>query len=527
MDLTSNFEPYAEMDLSSGFKPYAEKEVIPHLDLRVQNELLKSQLINASLINELTKVLHSSTDLKSITKTALLSFQDFLDFDRAVLFAINRKKFRLEPRDWIGIDDAAARKFSITLGFDGGEITDAIFLNKHIFVEEPDPDDDCFSLDLNSSSYLLIPLLNKPNRKCREIKGCGKKSCQCYDGINPYCWSVSNEGAEEQTSEDERRKNCLSCAAFKAEGVFWLDRNITKKPITSDDIATLTSIINLVGLITENIRMMNSLDAANQDLKNVNERLRTVNHELQDAQAKIRQDLEQASAIQQKLLPHDIKSSKDYSVSSHYSSANTVGGDYFDLFKITEKTYGLIMADVSGHGIASSLIMSMVKILLKTYSANETSPKKTLDHINQVFIEEIATSHFVTIFYAVFDVEKKEIKYTSAGHCPSIYINKKTEECTLLKADGLFLGVFPDMMLSEKKLDYIPGEHRLILYTDGLTEAVNPDNKMYGTEKLTVTAGKTSNLTPKNAIEAILEDQKIFCNSMPPEDDTTLLIIDF
>ena len=495
-------------------------------DLHTQNELLKSQLINSSMINELTKVLHSCTDLKSIIKTALISFQDFLDFDRVILFAINRKTFCLEPRDWIGIEDAAARKISIPLGFDGGEITDSIFLNRHIFVEEPDPASDHFFSKLGSTSYILAPLLNKPNHRCWELKGCNNKTCQSYESVNPYCWSISNKCMSPDTSEDERRKNCLSCASFKAEGAFWLDRGTTQKPITSDDIATLTSIINVVGLITENVRMMNSLDNANQNLKDVNDTLRTVNHELQTAQAKIRLDLEQAQTIQQRLLPQNITSSKDYSVSTHYSSANTVGGDYFDLFKIAENTYGLIIADVSGHGIASALIMSMVKILLKTYSVNETSPQKTLNSINEIFISEIATSHFVTIFYAVFDVKKRTIKYSSAGHCPTLYVNKRTGECALIKADGLFLGVFPDMMLSEKELSYVHGEHRLILYTDGITEAVNADNKMYGLENMTAIACKTAKLTPDDAVEAILEDLKYFCDSIPPEDDTTLLIID-
>ena len=497
------------------------------IDLHTQNELLKSQLINSSMINQLTKVLHSRTDLKSIIETALLSFQDFLDFDRVILFAINRKNFCLEPRDWIGIEDSAARKISIPLGFDGGEITDAIFLNRHIFVEEPDPASDHFFSELDSNSYILAPLLNKPNHKCWELRGCNNKTCQCYEGSNPYCWSIPNKCMDPNTPEDERRKNCLLCAAFKAEGAFWLDRGTTKKPITSDDIATLTSIVNIVGLITENVRMLNSLDAANQNLKNVNETLRTVNHELQSAQAKIRLDLEQARLIQQKLLPQDITSSKDYSLSTHYSSANTVGGDYFDLFKIAEDTYGLIIADVSGHGIASALIMSMVKILLKTYSTNETSPQRTLNRINEVFISEITTSHFVTIFYAVFDVKKRKIRYSSAGHCPTLYINKKTGECTLIKADGLFLGVFPDMMLCEKELNYVHGEHRLILYTDGITEAVNADNKMYGMENMTNISCKTANFTPDSAVEAIMEDLKNFCGDVPPEDDITLLIIDF
>jgi serine phosphatase RsbU (regulator of sigma subunit) len=473
-------------------------------------------------------VLHSCTDLTSIVKTVLLSFQDLVDFDRAMLFSINKEDFRLEPQSWVGMSDKAVKKFSVPLGFEGGDITDAIFLNKHIFVEDPDPAFDIFRSRLQSKSYIAIPLLKKPTRKCWEIRNCAKKSCQCYGSVNPYCWNNANECHEApDNDEDTRRRSCVSCPAFMAEGVFWLDRNKSRKPITSDDITVLTNIITLAGLVFENFRMMNALDAANHKLTNANEVLRSTNYELELAQAKIRVDLEQARSIQQRLLPHDIESSGDYSVSTRYLAANTVGGDYYDLFKVADNVYGLIVADVSGHGIASALIMSMAKVLLKTYSKDELSPKNTLERINEAFLSDVATEHFVTIFYALFDVEKKKIRYTSAGHCPIIYLNKKDGTCELLKADGLFLGVFPDMMLSEKELDYVRGEHRLILYTDGLTEATNGNAEMYGAERLIAAACGTGKMDSNEALEAILKDQKDFCGDATAEDDITLLIIDF
>jgi len=494
-----------------------------------QNELLKSQLINASLTNELTKVLHSCTDLEGIVKTVLLSFQDLVDFDRAILFSINRDKFSLTPQNWVGFDDnAALKRFSVPLGFDGGDITDAIFLNRHIFVEEPDTASDPFYLQYRSPSYIVIPLLKKPTHRCWEIKKCGKKHCRCYDSVNPYCWSTANSCHDAaESDEDSRRRSCLFCGAFMAEGVFWLDRNVNGKPITSDDITTLMNIITQAGLVLENFHMMNALDAANHELTNKNEILRATNHELEIAQAKIRLDLEQARSIQQRLLPKDIENSKDYSISTRYLAANTVGGDYYDLFNVAENTYGLIVADVSGHGVASALIMSMAKVLLKTYSKNETSPQKTLEHINHAFLSDAATEHFVTIFYAVFNVETKIIRYTSAGHCPIFYVNKKTGECELLKADGLFLGVFPDMLLEERELEYTPGVHRLILYTDGLTEATNSKSEMYGTDRLASAICLTTSLDSKGALEAILRDQQNFCGAEVQEDDITLLVIDF
>ncbi|MDR3011911.1 MAG: serine/threonine-protein phosphatase [Chitinispirillales bacterium] len=497
-------------------------------DLHSQNEMLKRQLISMVMINELVKVLHSCTNLEDIMKTVLLSFQDLLSFDRAILFSLNPTKFRLEPRSWIGIDDNVVEGITVPLGFDGGDATDAIFLNRHIFVEETDPAYDLFNLKLQSSSYIVVPSLRKPTHKCWELTKCENMACSHYGGVNPYCWSnISSRSDCANMSEDDRRRRCAACPAFKVEGVFWLDRKKNKQPITSDDISNLTSIITLAGLVFENFRMINALDRANHELTNTNETLRQVNHDLEIAEAKIRQNLEQARSIQQKLLPIDMKSAEaGFDIGSRYLAANSVGGDYYDLFKIAEDTYGVIVADVSGHGIGSALIMSMVKVLLKTFSKDETSPEKTLKRINEVFVSEIATEHFITIFYAVFDVSKRKICFTSAGHCPVLFLNRETGECTLLKADGLFLGVFPDMMLAERELDYIPEKHRLVLYTDGLTEAANKSGEMYCIDRLVDITQKTARMNAHDSVGAIAEDHAAFCEGVQPEDDITLLVID-
>ncbi|MFP4162699.1 MAG: GAF domain-containing SpoIIE family protein phosphatase [Chitinispirillaceae bacterium] len=496
-------------------------------ELLVQNELLKSQLMNASLINELTKVLHSCTDLEGIIKTVLLSFQDLLDFERVILFRLDKKNFNLRPESWVGFNVGEVEDITISLGFEGGDITDAIFLNRHILVEEPDETSDAFYIELKSPSYLVIPLLSKPNKHCWEVKNCAKQSCACYGSINPFCWSQTGAGKLLNTrTEDQRRKSCIECPAFKADGVFWMDRKDKQTPVSSDDITTLTAIINLAGLIIDNYHIMNALDCANHDLQKANEQLRIVNYDLQIAQSKIRSDLEHARTIQQKLLPQDIETTNAFSIGSEYLSADAVGGDYFDLFEIDSEVYGLVVADVSGHGVASALIMSMAKVLLKTYSQKELSPQKTLERINEVFLSEIATEHFVTIFYAVFDTKKKTIKFTSAGHCPALFLNKESGDYTLLKADGLFLGVFPDMMLSERQFDYEHRTHRLILYTDGLTEANNLQNEMYGLDRLIEMSKKTAEFDAEAATEKILVDQKKFCGAVKPEDDITLLLLD-
>jgi serine phosphatase RsbU (regulator of sigma subunit) len=292
-------------------------------------------------------------------------------------------------------------------------------------------------------------------------------------------------------------------------------------------VTTITAIVNLAGIIIENFRILKDLDTANNNLQEANAQLKVVNHDLQIAQARIKGDLDHAHMIQLGLLPQDIETTADFSVGARYLSADAVGGDYYDLFQTAPGLYSMVVADVSGHGIASALIMSMVKILLKTFAPLEPSPQKTLERINQVFLSDVKTDNFVTIFYSVIDTNAHTLRYSSAGHCPILFINRKEHTCTQIKADGLFMGVFPDMMLKETTLPYVPGNERIILYTDGLVEAKGTTDELYGVNRLMDISIATLTHPAKQAIDEILDDQKKFCGpDAAVEDDVTVLIVD-
>jgi serine phosphatase RsbU (regulator of sigma subunit) len=496
--------------------------------LQEQNELLKAQLMNNSLIYELTKVMHSCTDQEGIIKTVLLGIQEIINFPRVILFEIDREYFCLKPKSWVGIKDSDIKELRIPLGFEGGEITDSIFLNRHLIVDSPSGESDPFVKILGSSSYLAMPILNKVTRKCWEVRNCNKRTCPVFGGYNPYCWSIPNSGQLlGAASEDEKRKGCIACACFKVEGVFWMDRQGTDAPITSDDITTLSAVISQAGLILENFRIFNALEKANDSLQGAYNQLKELNHDLQVAQAKINTDLEHARLIQQGLLPQGLPDAPGIRAGAKYIPADAVGGDYYDVFEVAPHVYGVVVADVSGHGISSALIMSMVKVLLKTHATSQLSPQKTLEIINRTFLSEIKTDNFVTIFYGLLDTNSHHISYSSAGHCPLLFLNKQTRDCTTIKADGLFLGIFPDMMLKETRYNYKPGVDRFILYTDGLTEARNTSEDMFEFGKLTEVALDTLALPPQQAVEKILAAQKQFCGSNRlPEDDITLLVLD-
>lgn len=494
-----------------------------------QNELLKQQLMNTSLVNELTRVLQTCNDLDGIVNTVLLGIQEIIGFERAILFSIEPSRFSLTPHAWVGLDEKDMQPLKIPLGFEGGDITDAVFLNRHIIVSEPDTTFDTFSKYLGSHQYLVMPLVSKAPRRCYEEKNCSITSCPAHGGHNPYCWSIS--GAAQLTnavSEDERRQECVKCPCFRCEGVFWMDREKSSRGVTSDDITMLSAVINVAGLIMQNYRFYNALETANGELKTTNKRLKVLNHDLQVAQSKINSDLDRARKIQFGLLPQGLTGTDQVVIGTHYIPAAAVGGDYYDVFEIEPEVYGVIVADVSGHGISSALIMAMVKVLLKSHAHSKNGPQKTLERINSTFLTEIKSDNFVTVFYAVLNTREKTFSYTSAGHCPILMLDKTSNNCTTIKADGLFLGVFDDMMLAETTVKYSPGTTRIVLYTDGLTEDRNDDEEMFDLSRLQQIAEDSLTVPPSEAIKSILKSQRDFCGSNhEPEDDITILIIDF
>lgn len=494
-----------------------------------QNDLLKSQLMNTSLINDLTKIMHSTTDPDNIINTILLGIQEIVEFDRIILFEIDKDNFQLRPKARVGASDSDIDHLAMPLGFEGGDITDALFLNRHLIVEETTPQDDLFARKLGSRSYLVMPLVGKIVRKCWKARGCKNNSCPAYESYNPYCWSVAGAGnTESMGSEDERRRRCIACSNFKAQGVFWMDRTDNASPITSDNITAVSSIINQAGIIIENFQMFSALEVANSGLQEANSELTRVNEDLNLAHQKINRDLDHARTIQEGLLPRDVPNTPSFSASARYIPADAVGGDYYDVFEISPGTFGIVIADVSGHGVSSSLIMSMVKVLLKTFSGKQSGPQKTLERINTTLQTEVRTDNFVTVFYGILNTREHELHYTSAGHCPAIFLNRTTKACTQVKADGLFLGVFPDMMLNESTYPYTPGTQRIVLYTDGLTEAKNASDEMFELARLTEISVGTLEETPDKVVERILKEHVKFCGERyPPEDDITLLVLDF
>ncbi len=494
--------------------------------LNKQNDELKNQLMATSVLTEITKIMMSTNNLEGVFRTLLLGINETMNFERIVLFKVAADEFCLNPLQWVGFDDNVVKDIRVPLSFiDGGELADSIFLNRPV-IADPISSDEEFIRRWKTKAYLAVPIVTKSFSRCWENGACVKKECPVFGMPSVNCWCVKGAGLRHTYgSEDDRRKKCVKCDYFKGQYVLFLDKPSQEVLATSDDIIILTTLANQTGIIVDNFQSYENLEKAHNELKTINIKINKINRELKEAQTRINRDLEQAQTIQLGLLPQTFPKTDKFDCAATYIPATKVGGDYYDLFEIERDVFSLLVGDVSGHGIAAALIMSMAKILIKSH-ADPSSAKVTLDKVNSVLTRDIKNDNFITMFYAVLDFKNKKVIYASAGHNPILLANRATKDVRQIKADGIFLGVFDSAMVSDNTMS-IDGDERIVLYTDGLTEAENFSGDMYGLERLAEIVKNTLNLSPEETKEEILKDFRQHIKSIPVEDDVTLLVLDF
>lgn len=489
-------------------------------DLR-QSELNNELMIN-TLAGEVTRVMLAAPTLENSIRSYFLGLTEITGITRMGLFRIEPSTFSLKLNHCEGISFDELNAIKLRLDFLSGEYPDAIFLNKHVIVDSVDELDPFFSI--GCKRYVAMPIISRITTKCWEVRNCGKTECPCYQGHNPYCWSVKGAALDVQSeTEDEKREACIKCPQFKCEALLWLDMTHLAKEISGTAIAHVTGLNRSLGMVIESFNMYKKLKEANLELEEKNEILSCLNEELHVAHEKIDRELDHAKSIQKSLLPSSFPTDYTKGIASRYIPAGKVGGDYYDCFSIDEERIGIVIADVSGHGIAAALIMSMFKILLKSYSPSLKSPIKVLELINTSFLSELPSSHYVTVFYAIFNKNTRELIYANAGHTPQILL--RNEEVIKLKASGLFVGILEEIMLKEERL-ILTQPSRLILYTDGITEAKAENDEMYGFEKFLSVATTTQNNSCIEALDTLMENFNEFKGEAEIQDDITIMFLD-
>ena len=195
----------------------------------------------------------------------------------------------------------------------------------------------------------------------------------------------------------------------------------------------------------------------------------------------IQKELETARLIQQSILPQTVPQIDGLDIAARYVPMTSVAGDFYDFIVVDNKHVGILVADVSGHGMPAALIASMLKIALAAQSAHAGDPARVLHGLNQALCGKFQ-HHNVTAAYMFVDMEKRTLSYAGAGHPPLLMWGTASLGVRDVTENGLFLGMFDFATYSSVKVPLAPGD-RGLLYTDGISETNNPEGAEFGSER--------------------------------------------
>ncbi|MDX1671821.1 MAG: fused response regulator/phosphatase, partial [Balneolaceae bacterium] len=243
----------------------------------------------------------------------------------------------------------------------------------------------------------------------------------------------------------------------------------------------------------------------------------------------VQQDLNTAARIQQKILPQDFPAYPDrneFSVYAEMHTAKEVGGDFYDFFMIDETHLGFVIGDVSGKGVPASIYMAVSRTMLKAIASQVHDPAQCLATVNTMLIPESDITTFVTVFYGVLDTETGLVNYCNGGHNLPYVIRNDGKVEQVENTQGLLLGKIEPTDYEAKQIQLQPGE-KILLYTDGVTEAMNEHEDMYEEERLEKYLETHPDSSDDKLLRGIIVDVLKFMNKAHQADDITLLVLEY
>ena len=239
-------------------------------------------------------------------------------------------------------------------------------------------------------------------------------------------------------------------------------------------------------------------------------------------------DLEIARDIQRILLPSEAPAVPGFEISGINVPARQVSGDYFDYIKVDDQRLGVAIADVSGKGVPASLIMAICRSVLRSQSANNTSPADVLSKVNRQLYPDIKEDMFISMAYVILDHTNNHVTLSRAGHDAPLLYKRSSQTVTPLKPRGMALGIDSGSVFDRLTIDFDVSLERgdfLVLYTDGVTEALDSEGYEFGLER-TIQSVRASAMHGASAIiTRVIDDVRNFSGSQPQNDDITLIAI--
>lgn len=285
------------------------------------------------------------------------------------------------------------------------------------------------------------------------------------------------------------------------KGLIFLGARITKQEYSKSDIEYISSIASFAIISIENSRLIK--DAIEKQ--------------------KLEKDLETARNIQQNLLPSKLPYSEHYQIAATNETAKLVGGDFYDVVKLSETKLLVAIADVSGKGIQASLLMANLQAFLKSIYKQNYKLQEASNFLNDLVSENTTNGSFITFFWGILDLETNEFTYVNMGHNPPLLVRNKT--ITKLKKGGMILGVMKTIIPYECETVKLNKNDTIILFTDGISEAMNINHEEYSDERLEKLCIQIADMDGINILDNILSDVKLHTEGAEQSDDITSIIL--
>jgi sigma-B regulation protein RsbU (phosphoserine phosphatase) len=228
-------------------------------------------------------------------------------------------------------------------------------------------------------------------------------------------------------------------------------------------------------------------------------------------------ELDEAQRVQLSLFPSHAPDRAGFEITGLCLPCQEVGGDWYDYIPLEGGRLALMLADVSGKGMAAALLMASTRSLLRLFAERGLPPAEVLSQVNRVLVKDFPRAKFVTMIYAVIDPASRSIVFANAGHLPPLFVDSTGSQ--FLEIDsGLPLGI-QEVSFTEHRLNMLAGS-RLLLYSDGVSEAMNSSLEEYGAMRL-----QDQMMNPSASVQSILDDVRAFAGGHPASDDRTLVMI--
>jgi len=233
-------------------------------------------------------------------------------------------------------------------------------------------------------------------------------------------------------------------------------------------------------------------------------------------------EIAEARAIQQGFLPKEIPQLRGFEIAGAWQPARVVGGDYYDVLPFGPETLGICIGDVAGKGMPAALLMSNLQAAFRGFASPSLAPQELCERLNSLICRNIATDRFITFFYAQLDGAACRLRYTNAGHNAPIVAHRDGTHDRLLEGGGI-LGVFPVQEYSTGTYNLAAGD-RVLLFTDGVTEAHLADGEEFGEARLLELLEQNRDASAEDLQKIVLQAAGEFCRGHW-HDDATLIVL--